>query len=190
MSNTAALHPDDTQLLRFCDGELPAPEDAWIEQHLTDCWECRTQLEDIQQTLGDFVHYRNVALYPELPAPPQPWNDLRLQLKIESGRRRAILPRFLYAAAAAAVVCIALYRFDQTPSVRAAELLQKAVAAEHRSTAKAHRIQIRTGARAFTPVENGSNRDLEAAFAEAHFSWTNPLSAESYLAWLQQLPEK
>jgi hypothetical protein len=32
--------------------------------------------------------------------------------------------------------------------------------------------------------------ELEPLFVGAHFNWDNPLSAESYLAWVKQLPEK
>src|SRR5579872_749863 len=127
MSNTAALHPDDAQLLRFCDGELPAGENAWIEEHLAACWECRTEMEDIQHTIGDYVRYRKETLHPELPPPPAAWNDLRLELRIGARRGPAMFPRFFYATAAAAVICIVLYQFNHAPSVRAAELLQKAI---------------------------------------------------------------
>ncbi len=187
MSNIAALHPNDAQLLRFCDGELAAAEAAKVEQHLVACWHCRTQLEDIQAVISDYVHYRNETLHQEMPPPPQQWSELRLEAEAP---RRSIFPRFLYAAAAAAVVCFIVYRLNYTPAVRAAELLQKAAAAEKGSANRAQRVRIRRGGRTFTRGANESIPELQAIFIAANFNWENPLSAESYLAWSKQLPKK
>jgi hypothetical protein len=187
MSESHMPHLDDAQLLRFCDGELPPREASRIERHLEACWECRTLLEDIQKTINSYIHYRKETLQAQLPPPPKPWGDIRSQLNGGPGPRPASFPRLVYAVAAAAVVCVIVYRFNSTPSVRAAELLQKAVAAEHQSTSKIRQVRIRTRTRTVTRADSA---DLQALFASAHYSWENPLSAESYTAWHNQLTDK
>lgn len=179
MSNPTTLHPDEAELLRFCDGELPPREASRVERHLEACWECRTQLEDIQKAISDYVRYRKDVLQPELPPPPAAWRAIQPI----AAPRPVFFPRFLYAAAAAAVACIVVYRFNHTPSVSAAELLQKAAAAEH-SAARPRRIQIRT------KTHGQSTQDLQAMFQSAHYRWENPLSAEAYAAWRDQLADK
>lgn len=183
MSNPSAPHPDEAELLRFCDGELPPREAARIERHLEACWECRTQLEDIQKAISDYVRYRKDILQPELPPPPTAWRAPVPKLEPAAVRRPFFVPRFVYAAAAAVVVCVVVYRFNHTPSVSAAELLQKAVVAE-RSAAKPRRVQIRTKNKTQSP------QDLEAMFHSAHYRWENPLSADAYAAWRDQLADK
>src|SRR5260370_918315 len=198
MTNARTLHPDDAQLLRFCDGELPAREASRIERHLEACWECRTQVEDIQKTIGNYVRYRKDALQSELPPPPMPWRDIRSQFeRTEAGAPTPHFTRWFYAAAAAAVVCVLIYRFNYAPSVKAAELLQKAAIAERRFAGKVHRIQIRTRTRTFTrsaiDANIGANQDesaLESLFAGANYNWRNPFSAESYATWHDQLADK
>src|SRR5258706_3806204 len=194
MTNLRTLHPDEAQLLRFCDGELPAREATGIERHLEACWECRTEVEDIQKPIGDYVRYRRDAVQPGLPPPPKPWRDIRSQFE-RGGTvpRSPWFPPLLYAAAAAVVVCAAIYRFNSTPSVRAAELLENAAVAERGDSGRVHRLRIRTRTRTLTRAATQARQgdsDLEALFASAHYSWENPLSAEAYAAWRNQLTEK
>jgi anti-sigma factor RsiW len=69
-------HPDDENLLRFCEGELLGRQASRVARHLDACWECRTQVDDIRKTIGEYVHYRKDVLQPSLPSPPEPWMDL------------------------------------------------------------------------------------------------------------------
>ena len=54
-------------------------------------------------------------------------------------------------------------------------------AAAERSAAKPRRIEIRSQA---------ATKNLEVMFAEAHYRWENPLSAEAFAAWRDQLTDK
>jgi hypothetical protein len=86
------IHPGEDLLLRFGDGELRARDSARIASHVQACWKCRTRLEDLKKTIGDYVHYRTDVLLPGLPPPPEPWQGLepafeRLRRE-ESSRRR------------------------------------------------------------------------------------------------------
>ena len=69
-------HPEDEQLLRYADGELPARAAAAIRSHLEACWQFREQLEQLQNTVGECVRYRKNILQRHLPPPPAPWADI------------------------------------------------------------------------------------------------------------------
>src|SRR5580658_5601771 len=69
-------HPEQALLLRFIDGELPGRKSRSVERHLEACWECRTEVEDLQATVADCVRYRKQFLAEVLPAPPQEWRDI------------------------------------------------------------------------------------------------------------------
>src|SRR5437763_16002248 len=75
MSNLLA-HPEDGQLLRYLDGELPARKSKQVRGHLEACWQCRTAIEDLEGAIAECVHYRKSVLQVHLPPPPAPWADL------------------------------------------------------------------------------------------------------------------
>src|SRR5688572_16303908 len=74
MSNLQT-HPEDGVLLRYFDGELPSGKARQTARHLEACWQCRTQIDELQRTVADCVHYRNNVLQSHLTA-PNPWVDL------------------------------------------------------------------------------------------------------------------
>src|SRR5271169_6219162 len=217
MSNLAMQHPADDQLLRFADGELPDAQAGEIRIHLRACWQCRSELEEIERTIGECVRYRKIVLQDCLPPPPAPWFDIygRLAGIDESWRRRHLGRRILeslgaalrnpsrWVPATAIVVLIAFVveQFRQAPSVKAAELLHKAVAAADSRPATPRRIQIRTRAQRLTRLvgsgslaKTGAGVDstagLESLFNAAHYSWEDPLSAKSFSEWRDQLTDK
>ena len=71
------MHPEEGELLRYCDGELRAKETARVARHLEACWDCRTRLDDLKQAIAEYVRYRRDVLEAALPGPPQPWRNLR-----------------------------------------------------------------------------------------------------------------
>jgi hypothetical protein len=200
MIRFGALHPGEDQLLRFADGELRPREAAAIRAHLEACWGFRAQLEELARGIRDYVRYQEAVLKPNLPPPPRPWADIRVRME-RFDQPRAIAPsraprRWLSAAAVVLLACLAAYRFGRPPAVSAAELLRKAVAVDS-STPREHRqIRVRTRTRSFTrpavhTAETASGAaPVEALFAAARFNWEDPLSARSYAAWREQLPEK
>ncbi len=205
MTRFHAPHPAEEQLLRFVDGELPPRQAAAVRDHLEACWNCRTQLEGFQKGIGDYVRCHE-ALKAELPAPPRPWTDLRRGMEAEdralakAGVRRgpfARVPRWWLSAAAAVLLgCLAFYRFGVTPAVSAAELLQKAVAAQRSPASEARHLRVRTRARSFTRPAvymrdaAAPTDSVGSLFASANYSWEAPLSARSYASWRDQLSEK
>ena len=208
MSDLDMRHAGDERLLRYADGELPAREAAQVRQHLEACWQCRAELSDLQEIVGRCVRYRRDVLQPALLPPPQPWGDIyrefdRIELAASRaswiGRFRSFrLPtRWIPVAVTAALVC-GLYLFRQTPSVHAAELLHKAVAAAERRPQAPRRVQIRTSRHRITRVLDGprqappaeTSKEIQSLFELANYSWNDPLSARSFRAWRDQLNDK
>jgi len=104
-------HPEQSLLLRYIDGELPGRKSRLVQQHLEACWECRTEVEELQATVADCVRYRKQFLNEALPEPPQAWRDIyrefdRLDAAAVSARR-SFLPWRWGVAAATAVVAMA-----------------------------------------------------------------------------------
>jgi len=208
-------HPENEQLLRYADGELPARTAGKIRSHVGACWQCRVELDELEETISECVRYRKNILQPYLPSPPAPWFDIyqgfaRIDASSEPdffyrARQRVIramqVPAFgVKGWAAAAVVLMVvvglLYRFGQAPAVEASELLQKAVAAATAQPAKPRVIQIRTRQHRVTRLAGTKTattadaNELQALFLAAKFDWDDPLSARSYQAWRNQLTDK
>jgi hypothetical protein len=211
-------HPDEEQLLRYADGETPARDAAGIRLHLEACWQCREALEELQETVGECVRYRKNVLQVHLPPPPAPWTDLHRRFdEIDAAFDRASFwrraaqilqaplvygKRWTPVAVACLVICLLLYRFRQTPSVQAAELLRKAVAAADARPEKSRRIQIRTKDRrltrlagagrtlALSAADTDALRSLQVMFRAAGYDWEDPLSARSYQAWRDRLADR
>src|SRR5580700_9154299 len=76
MTQPRMVHLEDEQLLRYVDGESPASDISGIRSHLEACWQCREQLEQLQNTVGECVRYRKNILQRHLPPPPAPWADI------------------------------------------------------------------------------------------------------------------
>jgi hypothetical protein len=210
-------HPDEEQLLRYMDGELPSSTASRTRLHLEACWQCRVELEDVQKTVAECVRYRKDAQQ-YLPAPPAAWMDIYRGFeeidRAESGgawkrftgffgRSWTLGGSWARAAVAVVVLCTLFYWLRQTPSVQASELLRKAViAAQGRPAGKARQLHIKTRRHSFTrPI--GSKRasalsatdaaemdSIAAMFLKANYNWDDPLSAKSFQAWRDQLPQK
>ncbi len=209
-------HVESEQLLRYADGELPAREAREVRAHLEACWQCRTELEHLQETVGECVRYR-ALLAEHLPPPPAPWMNIYrrfeqmdarparppLMVRLCAAAAGAGVARWAPAAVALTLVCaLVVYEWRNAPSVQAAVLLRKAVeAAEERSPAP-HRLRIRTKQREVSrmvaaaqpasvdPAANETLANLEALFRAANYNWDDPLSARSFQAWRGGLEDK
>ena len=76
MKGPEMRHPENEQLLRYADGELPARTAGKIRSHVGACWQCRVELEELEETISECVRYRKNILQPFLPSPPAPWFDI------------------------------------------------------------------------------------------------------------------
>ncbi|MGH9629892.1 MAG: zf-HC2 domain-containing protein [Bryobacteraceae bacterium] len=211
MSDTTLPHPGETDLLTYADGELSPHLAAQIDMHLAGCGPCRNRLEQLRADLENYIQYHNSRKM-LAPAPPKPWADMRSclrELDAEHVRPRREPPStpFTRWAAVAAGLALALliYRLSDQRTVNAAELLEKASAA-----APAHspgrKIHVKTRDHSFTrpasfkddatPASKTAAQGedhaavLRALFEEANYSWDDPLSARSFAAWRNQLPQK
>ena len=192
MSNWHSQHLEDGLALRYLDGELPARKARQVRKHLEACWQCRAEMEDLQTTVADCMRYRKQVLATQLPEPPNAWADLsrgfdRIDVEMAAEpfwkRLTHFPPSLMWSAASVAVavlVCFAYYQLRETPSVQAAVLLKRAIAAEQARPAGPRRVHIRTGKPTSAVV----------LFAAAHYDSADPLSARSFSTWRAQLPEK
>jgi hypothetical protein len=212
MNRYKTSHPGEECLLRYADGELSSRDAASIREHLDACWRCRAEVEDIQETITDYVHCEQ-ALWGTPPQPPKPWDGFegrldrliaerqnRWQNSVIQVVRGLLTNRRISAAALAGVVmvCFAVLELKHPPSVSAAELLQKASAMEGR-IAHHPRLRIKTRDRTFTRtaivqaghgLESEADAQLRLLFLAADYSWENPLSAVSFAAWRSRLPDR
>jgi hypothetical protein len=89
MTRTGAGHPDEGDLLRYLDSELPEREAKDIQAHLAACWQCRIELEEVQQAVGECVRYRRDVLGSCFPDPPAPWFDIYRRMAASDGATEA-----------------------------------------------------------------------------------------------------
>ena len=210
MSSLGMRHPEEGQLLRYLDGELPGRKARQVRQHLEACWHCRAELEELQNTVGDCVRYRKNVLGTCLP-PPGPWQDLsrgfdRIDASLAEEPLAARLARTMFlprpavpwavtAAIAVAVICTIVYQLRETPSVQAAALLRKAVVVADSRPRPAHRIRVSTASGQLTRVIGAGQPASEAPaierlFRSANYNWDDPLSARAFEMWRDQLRVK
>ena len=204
-------HPEEGQLLRYLDGELPGRKARQIREHLETCRHCRAELEELASTAGDCVRYRKSVLGTGLPPPPDAWQDLsrgfdRIDASLDGEPLAARLARVMFlprpavpwavsAAIAVAVVCTIVYQWRETPSVQAAALLKKAIAVADSRPRPARRIRIRTASQQVTRVIGAGQPAsdtpaIERLFRSANYNWDDPLSARAFETWHDQLPAK
>ena len=76
MSEFEMRHPESELLLPYLDGELPYAKVRQVERHLKACWQCRSELQNLQLTVSECVRYSQEGLGRALPEPPARWSDL------------------------------------------------------------------------------------------------------------------
>ena len=211
MSSLQIHHPEDDLLLRYIDGELPSRKVRQVSHHLEACWQCRSEVEDLEGTVADCVRYRKNVLETYLPPPPNPWPDLYREFarvdaalseepwmsRVKRSLGSPMVLRWGVAAAAALVVAVVVVQqLRETPTVQAAALLKRAVsAADARAAVPRHiLVQTRTqrmtrviGSRQARAVVEPLAATLQARFQTAHYDWDDPLSAKAYQAWFDGL---
>ena len=211
-------HPEDDELMRYADGEMPARKAREVRSHLEACWQCRAGLEELQKVISDCVRYRKDLLHVYLPSPPARWGDIyqgfaeidasrnsvplflrireSLRLRLNAPPRWA--PRWATAALAIILAGVLSVEFLQTPSIQAAELLRKAALAADARPAKPRLIQIKTGKHQITRRLNSAlsassmeaATEIQALFRAARYNWNDPLTVRSYQDWRDGLADK
>jgi len=211
MSNFEMRHPDDGLLLRYLDGELSGRKARQLRSHLEACWQCRCEVDALQATVADCIRYRKSVLRDGLPPAPAPWRPLDFEsvdTELASQSVAARLARFfsphqgaplrwaLTGAAVLALAFVAIHKLGETPRVEAAALLKKAVAVSEARPHTAKRLRITTSRRQITRVIYGADvtapgeAEIAALFQTAHYDWSDPLSAQAFSRWRDQLARK
>jgi anti-sigma factor RsiW len=211
MSSLQIHHPEDDLLLRYIDGELPSRRVRQVTHHLEACWQCRSEVEELQGTIADCVRYRKNVLETHLPPPPNPWPDMYREFarvdtalsaepwmaRVKRSLGSPLILRWGIAVAAAIVVAVVVFQqFREAPTVQAAALLKRAVSAADARQGTPRHILIQTRTQRMTRVI-GSRQTraaveplaatLKARFQAAHYDWDDPLSAKAYKGWFDGL---
>jgi hypothetical protein len=174
------IHPDREALLAEMTGGDPTRE---TRQHLESCEDCRQLAAELRRQWDAYRAFHHGPLAEMLPQPPRPWEDLRPRMIARSN-----VWQWTAIAAAMVVAILAGWQYlRQPPSVSAAALLVKAVAAA-KAPSPARRIIVRSTRRtlvrpAIEAVPRDSEQDFRKLFAEANYSWEEPLSAKSFQEW-------
>ena len=201
MNNWAGGHPEEGVLLRSLDGELPARKARQVRKHLEACWQCRAEVESLEATMADCVRYRKQVLAGLLPEAPRAWSPLdrgfdRVDAEFSGAPFWKRLPRLVPVwqwgmATVVALAMVAVVEFGHAPSVQAASLLKRAVAAASARTAPVRTISIhmRSGLPVLHTVGGAAGNylplppDIHMSFQAAHFDDADPLSARAFQSW-------
>ena len=129
MSRLDLHHPENELLLRLLDGELSRRQARQVRRHVEACWQCRTELDELQKLVAECVRHRTRVA--DALAPPQAWPDLTREFNRvdEAGARASLLGRsavrwILVGAGAASLVAATLafrvigYRTGPAPAQR------------------------------------------------------------------------
>jgi hypothetical protein len=65
--NPVPRHLDDADLISYLDGELTRAEQDYARTHLESCWNCRSQLLAMQNSIESFLRVRKQVLPTEIP---------------------------------------------------------------------------------------------------------------------------
>ncbi len=92
--NKKYVHVSREDLVRFADGELAAAQAAEVNGHLAACWECRSRLHDMEQTISDLVRIHHDTFDPQLTSMEGPRRLFiaRLRQFAESNQQTAWFP--------------------------------------------------------------------------------------------------
>ena len=74
-------HPTREELLLAADGELPRRRAEQVHRHLNACWECRSQMRELEEAIEDYVRLHRRTLDPLLPEAAGPRALLKAQLQ-------------------------------------------------------------------------------------------------------------
>jgi len=73
-------HLSDQELLLAVDGELSARDAGRAQSHLAACWTCRVRKQEIEATIGEFIHLHRRNLDVHILSPDGRRASLKMQL--------------------------------------------------------------------------------------------------------------
>lgn len=202
-SSSNLPHIPDFDLIQFADGEMPVKAVTATEIHLRTCNKCRAHLDQLKNGAAAYDQYHAHLLKPTLEI-PQEWSSLEARFEsLEKPRNKIFFPMRVWWAAAALACCVMVigwFLYRDAPSRRMQQVLVRAVVVRtppHRRlqvTANSHSwyraATLQGEAARHSAADQRSLEDTRAQFVKANYSWDDPLSARSFVAWRKQLPEK
>src|SRR5437879_2835540 len=78
--NPVPRHLDDADLISYLDGELTCAEQDYARTHLESCWNCRSQMLAMQNSIESFLRVRKQVLPTEIPPSSQAVAQFRRRL--------------------------------------------------------------------------------------------------------------
>lgn len=105
-------HCSEEQLLALLDGELSAPERARVEQHVEECWNCRTARNALEEDIANVVQRFRAA---EPSNCPDPVALARILSACEPPPRRSFGTPARMALAAGLLACLVLILLYRSP---------------------------------------------------------------------------
>jgi hypothetical protein len=138
--STQDWHPDSEALFRACFGELPPQQAAKVQEHIGACQQCRTEFDEIRNTVAEFTVFYQTEYQSSVPPPPGAWLGFRSALRAEAAKRNrlwqrlrsfASFPRLVPAVGVACALLLAItavLRLHEVPAASAKEVLDRAEA--------------------------------------------------------------
>jgi hypothetical protein len=74
-------HLSDEELLLILEGELPSKKAKAVQEHLESCWQCRSRQHEFENTITEYIHFRQRELDVRLPPADGPRALLRANLR-------------------------------------------------------------------------------------------------------------
>lgn len=119
-------HISDCDLVQFLDGELNPADQQEVNDHLGECWQCRSRAGELESSIRDFMRMKADELDAKVPDASGPGALLRARMSATAQDRRGSLWRVLavalpvIAVSAYAIANLALPRVDsgQLPNTR------------------------------------------------------------------------
>lgn len=191
-------HLPEEQLFDFRE-ENPSREAA---AHLASCLHCRQRLHDLQKACRAYEEYLTTIREPLLPPAPQTWPGLNVLIAEQRVKDRPWRFRWWPAAALAAafslaIVLVVFYGTGESSSRRAERILaQSARVALPEGRMISLQMLGHTLVRPAILKTDLSGADdpemirLRNLFVSANYSWEEPLSARSFLAWRDGLARR
>lgn len=181
-------HLSEIELSLVQDG-APAPGTV---AHLEVCAECRRRMAELQLGVAAFAGYDSRRA----ETAPRAWQSLGELVAGQESRRRWNLRWMTLAAAAALVIAatgVTLWRQSGEDGAAQVEtVMRRSIESRHELTGRL-RVHVR-GQTLFRPAvlvsEAGGEPEMERVrglFNSAMYSWQEPLSARSFLAWRRTL---
>jgi hypothetical protein len=195
MDSSTHLTVDD--LVLYLDHETEQTEASVAEQHLLVCVECGERLRALQKGSAAYANYRDQVLIPSLGVPITGWAPIGGSLVAGPSKKRKRAGTGLWwmaAAAIAGMLATAWLYYGPSAEPSAQELLTMASAIQEPKRGSllftSSKYQFARPAVLKAAYSEAGLQHVQGLFVKANYSWQDPLSAKSFVAWRREQPER